>query len=298
MTADGIAYAGLTVRGQQPVLQSCGFTSAPQHALLNQLDTVSQDQGFKNCQWGVCLDSSRFNLSLIETPSVGKDELLQALTWKVKDLIDFPLDELVMDYVDVPPTKSGSEMVYAVTSREASIQQIVDHTLAVEGLLERINIPAFALQNIVSCLPQTEQGIALLNLTQRDSLLTLSRGEKLYLSRGVDARSTDLRERQATLNGSLDFTLFDNLLLDIQRSLDYYDSFFADPPIRHLVVTAADHAYDDLIEYLDQNLTIEVRSLSLEELITPAEQLALEPEYIGELMLAVGAVLCPMDLDA
>ena len=229
---------------------------------------------------------------------MGKDELLQALTWKVKDLIDFPLDELVMDYVDVPPTKSGSEMVYAVTSREASIQQIVDHTLAVEGLLERINIPAFALQNIVSCLPQTEQGIALLNLTQRDSLLTLSRGEKLYLSRGVDARSTDLRERQATLDGSLDFTLFDNLLLDIQRSLDYYDSFFADPPIRHLVVTAADHAYDDLIEYLDQNLTIEVRSLSLEELITPAEQLALEPEYIGELMLAVGAALCPMDHDA
>lgn len=298
LTAEGMAYAGLISSGSRPLLQDGGFFAAPQNAVLAQFEAVSQRENFKDWRLGVCLDSSRFNLSMIDTPAVGNDELLQALTWKVKDLIDFPLDELVMDYVDVPPTKSGTEMVYAVTSRELAIRQIVDQAHAVEGTLERIDIPALALQNIISRLPQTEEGIALLNLTRRDSLLTLGRGEKLYLSRGVDTRSSDLRERHLSSDGSLDFTLFDNLLLDIQRSLDYYDSFFVDPPIRHLLVPAADHAFDDLIEYLDQNLSIEVRVFALEELVAPAENLQQDPELYGELLLAVGAALCPAGLDA
>ncbi len=293
MTADGIAFASLVAHGQLPILQSCGFFAAPQNALLTQLEAAGQQHNFKDSLLGVCLDSSRFSLSLIETPSVTEDELLQALTWKVRDHIDFPLDELVMDYVDVPPTKSGGDMVYAVTARDTTIQQIVDQSLALEGSLERIDIPALALQNLISRLSMAKEGMALLNLTQRDSLLTLGRGERLYLSRGVDVRSSDLRERQMSHEGAMDIGLFDSLLLDIQRSLDYYDSFFVDPPIRHLLVSAADHAFDDLIDYLDQNLTIDVRAVTLEELVAADAALAQDPERFGELLLAVGAAMQP-----
>ena len=291
LTADGIAYAGLASGDQLPLLRSCGFTAAEKKVALTQLQTLATHEHLKDCQLGVCLDSSRFNLSLVDAPTVGRDELLQALTWKIKDIIDFPLNELILDYVDVPPTKSAGEMVYAVTSHEAAIQKIVDQTSVREGALERIDIPALALQNILSRLPQAEEGVALLNLMQHDSLLTLGREEKLYLSRGVDIRSVHLRDMEIRVDRSRAMTLFDNLLLDVQRSLDYYDSFFVDPPIRHLLVPTADHAFDELIDYLDQNLSIDVDGFTLDELVVSEENLSIDPEYLGEVMLAVGTAL-------
>ncbi len=291
LTADGIAYVGLNTDEQLPVLQSCGFTAASQAAVLIQLGALCKHESIQTYPLGVCLDSSRFKLSLIEAPSVEAEELMQALSWKVKDHIDYPMDELVLDYVDIPPTKSAAKMVYAVTSHESAIQQIVDQTGRDEGSLQRIDIPALALQTIVSRLPDAEEGIALLNLTQHDSLLTLGRSEKLYLSRGVDVRSSELRDGEANLDSSLAMPLFDNLLLDIQRSLDYYDSFFVDPPIRHLLVPTVDDSLNALIDYLDQNLTINIRRFTLDEIVTPGDELSIGQAHIGELMLALGVAL-------
>lgn len=280
------------------MLQTCGFAHAEQSDELEQLQSLASQESLSGYQLAICLDRSRFSLSQVEAPPVEESEMLQALTWRVKELIDFPLDELVLDYVDIPPTKSGGEMIYTVTSQQSTIQSIVDRTNPDEGLLERIDIPALALQNIASRLPQANEGIALLNLCQRDSLLTLGRGEKFYLSRGVDASSSDLRSGVPPLDNSPTSTLFDSLLLDIQRSLDYYDSFFTDPPIRHLLVPAGDDLLDELIEYLAGNLAISVGRLSLDELLSAAEGLTIDPDRFGELMLALGAALWRQELAA
>lgn len=298
LTADGLAYAGLATGAESPVLKTCGFALAEQSDDLQQLQALASQESLCGYQLAVCLDRSRFNLSQVEAPPVEEEEMLQALTWRVKELIDFPLDELVLDYVDIPPTKSGGGMIYTVTSQQSTIQNIVDRANTGEGLLERIDIPALALQNIACRLPQANEGIALLNLCQRDSLLTLGRGDKLYLSRGVDATSTDLRIGIPPLANTQILTLFDSLLLDIQRSLDYYDSFFTDPPIRHLLVPAGDELLDGLIDYLNANLAIDVRRLSMEDLLATGEELSIDPERFGELMLALGAALWRRELAA
>lgn len=296
LTVDGVAHAELLIDKQEVCLQSCGYQPAEQANVLSLLSGLHKDETLSDCQLSICLESSRFNLSLIETPAVDQSELQQALIWKVKELIDYPLNELILDYVDVPVTRSGNEMVYTVTARESSIQEILDYIRPNTWKLERIDIPALALQNVLSRMPHSEEGIALLNLTRRDSLLTLGRGDKLYLSRSVDIHSTELTSLQIGQDGHIDSSLLDNLLLDIQRSLDYYDSFFVDPPIRRLLVSNPDHASDALIEYLGENLAIEVKGFTLEDIASTTEDLVIDQEHYGELVLAVGAALCPAGL--
>lgn len=296
LTAEGIAFAELSADESSPVLQRCGFSAFRQSAAQGDLHELLRREQLTDARLAICLDRSRFNLSLLEAPAVEAAEIAQALSWKVKDLIDFPLDKLVLDYVDVPTTKSSGAMVYAVTSHEAGIREIVDEVNAGKGLLERIDIPALALQNLASRVSFADEGIALLNLTHRDSLLTLGRGEKLYLSRGVGAHSSNLRNVQMEAENLLATPAPDDLLLDIQRSLDYYDSFFVDPPIRHLIIPTVESLYDDLIDYLDQRLAINVRRLSLDEVMIPGDSLSIDTEFFGELTLAIGAALWRRDL--
>ena len=289
-------HAGLSSDDASPVLQSCGFADLGQSNEQAELAALTKRTHLRGCRLAVCLDRSRFNLSQVEAPAVADGERLQALTWKVKDLIDYPLDELVLDYVDIPPTKSAAEMVYTVASRRSDIQQIVDCTQGGEGILERIDIPALALQNISARLPFADEGVAFLNLARRDSQLILGRAEKLYLSRGVDVQSSELQEALRSSEHAPSNALFERLLLDVQRSLDYYDSFFADPPIQHLLVSAVDTAFDELIDHLSRNLAIAVRPLRLDDLVTVSDSLSIEAEFSGELMLAVGAALWQEDL--
>jgi MSHA biogenesis protein MshI len=291
LTAEGMAFAELGPEAGVLSLMRGGFAAFDRRQRGKDLQHLLKRQQLTKHRLAICLDRSRFNLSMIEAPAVAPSEISQALTWKVKDLIDFPLDQLVLDYVNVPATKSAAAMVYAVTSNEVSIEELVNEVNQAQGALERIDIPPLALQNLASRVGFADEGVALLNLTHQDSQLILGRGEKLYLSRGVGTLCSQLGTGGLPVTQLHSHRQLDDLLLDIQRSLDYYDSFFVDPPIHHLVIPRIDALYDDLIDFLDQNLAIDVRGLDLNELIVPGPDLDLPAEHIGEMTLAIGAAM-------
>jgi MSHA biogenesis protein MshI len=298
LTADGIAFAEMGPDEKVPSLLRCGFLPLDQQQAETELQSLLKQAQLNRHRLAICLDRTLFNLSLVEAPAVAPSEISQALAWKVKDLIDFPLDQLVLDYVDVPATKSSAAMVYAVSSQEPRIQHLVNEVNQAQAMLERIDIPALALQNLISRMVLADEGVALLNLTHRDSILTLGRGEKLYLSRGVDALCNQLRAGALPAGQLQASPLLDDLLLDVQRSLDYYDSYFVDPPIRHLIIPSTADLYDELIDFLDQNLAVDVRRLDLDEVLVPGPELQLEGEYLGELTLAIGAAMWRQELAA
>jgi MSHA biogenesis protein MshI len=291
LTTEGLAFAGLDVSGRLPVLTDIGFAASAPGEESAKLTELVKSERFREHQLSICLDPSRFSLSQVEAPAVGDEEKLQALSWKVKDLIDYPLEDLILDYADMPETKSGDAMVFAVTSRRQAIQAIVDQVDQGDGTLQRIDIPAFALQNIISFLPETQEGVALLNLAQHSSQLVIGRGERLYLSRTIDTHREDVRTEVPVPDLSPLMECFESLLLEIQRSLDYYESYFTDPPMRYLMVSACDHGFDELIAYLDSNLTIQVRRLELEQLTDSESHSQLAVEQYGETILALGAAL-------
>lgn len=291
LTAEGLAFAGLDFSGRLPALTDIGFAASAPGEESKKLTELVNSERFRGHQFSICLDPSRFSLSQVEAPAVSDEEKLQALSWKIKDLIDYPLKDLVLDYVDMPDIKSGAGMLFAVSARRQVIQAIVDQVGAGDGNLQRIDIPAFALQNIISRLPEAEEGVALLNLTQDASQLVVGRGKRLYLSRMIDSHSEDVRTEVPVPDFSPLLERFESLLLEIQRSLDYYDSYFTGPPIRHLLVSAGDNGFDELIAYLNQNLTAQVRRLMLENLVDDESRRLPGVEQYGEAMLALGAAL-------
>ncbi len=224
----------------------------------------------------------QFSLFMVEAPAVGSTELQAALRWQINDLIDFHIDEAVIDVFDIPEQKDRGhqKMIYVVVSRTADVQQHIDCFENNDINLDAIDIPELALRNIATLLPENSGGVALLHIDQLNTLLTICHGGKLYLTRYIDAGLQEIMQLLGSPKGPNDLAFEDDnglplkvygvleaVTLELQRSLDYYESNFSMPPVSGVVVTPMEEDLPWLIPYLSSNLGTVVRMLDFSTLL-------------------------------
>ncbi len=229
-----------------------------------------------------------YHLLLIEAPEVPADELRAAVRWRIRDLIDFHVDDAVLDVFDAPAggARGAQTHLYVVVCRSNDVKTLADSLLDAGIGLNVIDIPELALRNLAASLPEDEQGMAILYFGPERGLIALCRNRTLYLARTLDIGQN--RVLEALADGHTE-ALFDSLALEMQRSLDYYDRHFQQAPISSVLVAPLGAPVPGLTDNLQTNLGIQTRMLDLAEIVDGAE--AVPPEQAGQCMLAVGAAL-------
>lgn len=248
------------------------------------------------------MDSSQSTLLLVEAPEVDPAELKAAVRWRIKDLIDFHVDDAVIDVFDIEGQRGRTKMMYVVVARIATVQEHINLLEKAHVNLGVIDIAELAQRNIAALLPEDQNGVALLHLTARGGLLTLTRQGSLFLARPIEFGTEQLaatlpaaQENEFTLDEESDGPpaalrrLMDAIVLEIQRSLDYYESHFGLPPISSLVVAPLAQPVPGLAGYLGGNLGLPVRTLDLNTVLD-CEQ-TLSDELQARCLPAIGAAL-------
>lgn len=231
-------------------------------ALAALLDRVVRERHLAGTPCVVVLHRPDYALLLTEAPQVPEAEIQSALRWKIGDLIDFPVNEAILDYFELPPLQAGeARQLYVVAARESVIQERVDLLRGVGLEPAYIDIAEKAQRNLAARLPEDEQGVAVVEIGETESLLTITRRGDLLFSRtlpfGLDTvleqvmQQTELSAGMARSylagQGLLDGDSEDppaaqlalrfateRLALELQRSLDYYDSRFRRGAVRNL----------------------------------------------------------------
>lgn len=262
--ADGISVAHILRNGAgQPQLQACGFGAcAAKAARREALTSLVKRHGLGKTAAVFVLEPGTYHLLLVEPPAVEAAELRAAVRWRVKDLIDFPVAEAVVDAFEIPAQymRGRSRMIYAVAARAALMEEQV--ALAREaGLnLQAIDITEFALRNIAALLPEDGAGVVLLALHAHSGVITLTRQSTLYLARTIDIGAEELHRADARNPEEL-YRLLDGIALEIQRTLDYYESHFSQSPITSVVVAPLRQKLPALVLHLASSLGIAARML-------------------------------------
>lgn len=261
------------------------------------------------------LPESSYQFLLIEVPNVPDDEINDAARWQIKDQIDFPVDDTVVEMFRLPnqSTSEGKEMGYAVAARR---QRIKEHIELVKGSglpLDVIDIPEMCTRNIATLLPQDNYGVAFLHFTQTHGILTITRKGVLYLLRridkgrsAIDAASTgefaaadiDPTSELDILRGPDDVDPFagdfsradlvNTIVQEIRRSLDFYDTHYNCEPLNELVLSPGSNI-GGLAKALNENLGLAVSSLNLNRLFDMQTELSSQEQNAG--FLAIGAAL-------
>lgn len=281
MTEKGAAAAQvLPPRGaEKPRLAHCAFE--PGEAARSLAAAVKQLPSKKLPLISV-LPSASYNLLFVEAPDVPADELRAAVRWRIKDLIDFHVDDAVIDVFQMPAQGRGgvNQMMYAVAARAEFVRGQVQ-TLDSAGLkLEVIDIPELALRNVAAALEHDGGGVALLHLADDFGLLLLVRQGVLYLTRRIETGVRALRQ-----SDGLRSELVAGLALEVRRSLDYFESHYEQNAISVLYTTGL--APED-IDALTGDLGISVRHVEYSLLV---ESESIDEDVQRRCLPALGAAL-------
>lgn len=238
------------------------------------------------------LDIGDYNLLLVEAPDVQPEELRAAIRWRVKELIDFNIEDAVVDVFEAPSGRAVNKntMMYAVVARSSRVKQVIEQLNGAGLNLEIIDIPELALRNIAAMLPEDVGGVALVYLGQNQGLITITKQSQLYLSRTINAGTSSLPE--SVLSVMDDETCqrwLDNIVIEVQRSMDYYESHFSQPQVSSLVVTPIGKEIPGITEYISEQLQIPARMLDVNELIDTKEPVSAIEQ--SRCLLAIGAAL-------
>lgn len=286
LSEDSLAVAHIDYRGGNPYLLKCeSLALKSERDAPKTLATLVEDWELQDKQCSFVLSRKDYHLHLVEAPEVHPEEMRDAMRWKIKDLLDMKVEEAAIDVFEVPDDAyRGRKMVYVVASRIARVQSIASMIAEAGMKLAVIDIPELVMHNLSRYCVDDEKGIVFMDLRRTGSSMNISHHGNLYLTRRINTpMDPDVMQ-------SNDWeALKDRLMLEIQRSLDYYQSQMGQDPISRIVISQRQNDTEKMVEALGAGLDIDVSALNLANFLE--SQIELTTETQQTCMAALGATL-------
>ena len=211
------------------------------------------------------LKSSDYQIVPVDMPNVPAQEAKIAVRWRIKDMIDYPVEAAAVDAVFIPGadgTIERSAQMLAIAAKTETITATAKPFNDADIPLEVIDIPELAQRNLAHRLETEGRGLALLALDERGGLLTFTSGGELYQHRRIEI---SLKSFEG-IGPEQRKVLYDRLVLELQRSLDHMYRQFRHVAVARVMVTPVPGA-EDMREYLAANLDIPVALVHLSEIM-------------------------------
>lgn len=272
--------------GDVPRLTAVAQAAATPADAWTELSRLADEHKLSRCRTNALVSSDQYHLMLVEAPDVPPDELRSAIRWRIKDLLNFHVDDATIDVFEIPDQKSQSgRLMYAVAAKTPRIKEMIQGVEESGLNLRIIDLPEMAIRNVAGLIDGDVRGLASLYLGVDRGLIVITRQGTLFLARNVEVGEDQL----AAASDDERTLLLETIALELQRSMDYYDSHFQQPPVGSIALmpTAVDLPF--LGQHLESSLGVNVQSVDLNELLDCPQPV--ERALQARCLLSIGAAL-------
>jgi len=248
-----------------------------------------RDHSLKNVNGISVLAADSYQTIQVETTDLPDSEKRDAVRWEIRDRIDYPPNEAVLDLFETAPF--GGErrpLTYVVAARQEILREHVAMIEECDLSLQAIDIPEFALRNVCELFTEDDRGLAILLLLNQTGILVIVRDGVLYLARWLSSGMNTLIPYADGDYEALTEQL-DTITLEIQRSFDYCESTFQLPTISRLLVAQTQQEIPAVVSYLNDYLSTRVESFNLSDVLTVPEEI--DPLDLNRCLIAIGGAL-------
>lgn len=272
----------VAVRAEGGALEVCASAECAPGEQVARLSELVERHNLTGAPATLVLPADEYQVQQLEAPQVPDEELAAATRWRVKDLTDIPVDQAAIaafkQHTDRP---RSHPMMFAAVARQERVDAFAG-SLQEAGLEpQRVAPREAALAELAAWVPDAENGVALLQIGPQGGLMTISRGDRLYLARSHQSGSEALAQE-----GSM---AHEGLVLELQRSLDYYESQLSNGPVARVLVTPSPLDPNELLDHLNAGLAVPAAALDLEHIVEVADEP--EPAARARATLALAAAL-------
>lgn len=226
-----------------------------------ELQQAAKQYDLASYRCATLLHPPQYQLLMVDAPNVPRDELKAAIRWRVKDLLEYHIDDATMDVLDIPVEKDApakSHFMYAVAAKNDIVREQVARFERVEIALQVIDIVETAQRNIAQLYETANRGIGMLTFNGTGGVFTLSFEGELYLARRLDITWAQLvsaaeSQRQA---------YFERITVELQRSLDHFERQYQNITLSELLLGPMPEDIG-LLEFLRSQLYLPVRQINL-----------------------------------
>jgi MSHA biogenesis protein MshI len=236
------------------------------------------------------LGREHYQLHQTDAPNVLPTELKAAVRWRVKDMIDYPLEGATVEVLEIPADRNAptpDHTVYAVTARNGAVEACVRPFNDSGIVLEAIDIAELAQRNIAALFEPAGAGVVMLGIYADEGMLTFTRAGELYSARRIEVTSAQVIADDDRRRSSA----FERIALEVQRSLDHLGRQFHYVPLVKVLLGPLP-AETGLEDYLTANLSVPVETMDLRsvldfEAVPPLRSAALQGHHLA----GIGAAL-------
>ena len=206
-----------------------------------------------------------YQLLQVEPPDLPIAEMKEALRWRIKDMINYPIEAATIDVLEIPVDAGAvgrTKQAFAVAANNALLAPRVELFDAAKVNLVAIDIPELAQRNISALFEEENRGLAMLTFDESGVMLTFTFRGELYASRHTDIPLTQLEQA----DGERREQLFERIALEAQRSLDNFDRLNGHISVTRLLVSSLP-GVTGFLDYLRDYLSLPVVELDLAEVL-------------------------------
>lgn len=272
--------------GKRPEICLCESFS-PDGDESQALSRLAAHKALKRYRCASLLSESEYRMVQLEAPAVPAEERVQALRWRLKDMVDFPVDSAAIAVADIPTEGGRQANVFAIVAAKPVVAEKMGLFHAARVPLEAIDIPEMAVRNVAALFEEANRGLAFLLLNAGESLLTITFGGELYLSRRIEMSSQLLAEADSDRRQQM----LERLALELQRTLDNFDRQYGFISVSRLLV-CSEFDTAATVAALAQNLYLPLQEADLAQVADFSaipELRAVERQ--AQCLLAIGAAM-------
>jgi len=257
------------VDGQRPKVLRIMVEEAPLGFADPVLKKIISEFDLRRVPVSAVINASDYQIAQVQAPDVPRAELRAAARYSMRDTFDFPIDQATLDVFDLPEQNSSGNkrMCFAVATRGDAIEKMTSTFERQFRRFDVIDIPELCQRNLASLLPQDAKGVAFLLIRDDFAQLVLTRRGMLYVTRRFDFGV------RGELNGDAEAEAHElpldpqMLSLELQRSLDYYESHFDETAIGDLFIAPAGSRANMLAAELGASTGLRISMFNIHDLV-------------------------------
>ncbi|MCZ4337312.1 type II secretion system protein GspL [Shewanella colwelliana] len=244
----------------QPSHMKIAFEQHDWHSAFSQL---TRELSGANLQ--IVLSADYYQLLVVDRPAVEETEMSQALQWAIKDMVSAPVTELHLDYFETPQSTANKLTVVVVERALLSNMVTVAEQLGIT--IAGISIEEMAISNLSKDAHQAK--LVLCHKPGSELMLTVIKQGQLFMQRSVRGFS----QIDSVAAAELSFGVADNLSLELQRSMDYFESQLRQAPVTSIELLMGG-AREELAKLLSTNFNQQVNVVECQSVADKLSELA------------------------